>query len=151
MSFVGADLSKKFVYLACVQGKKINTATIDIFEDPLKGLELMSVFMANVCAKQVFIERPWINNKNPRPLSSMDLGRASAFVEMATLIQKAEPIFVFPSEWRKVVYGTGKPADIKELARRTVLEKFGYETTYKNQHNTCEAILLSYYGSLINE
>lgn len=153
---IGADLSKRVVFLGCLTTDgKVATANVDIFNNPLTGMELLNTvigsYIKNYGATKICIERPWISNNSVRPMSFLDLGRASAFVEVAALIQGLDPIFVFPSEWRKVVYGHGKPPDMKELARQTVLEKFGWETKYKNQHNEAESILLAHYGNLMEE
>ena len=151
---IGVDLSKRYLYLACLKNEKVKaTASLDIITDPLKAfqtiIDLLSSYSFDTDAKEVYIEQPWVNNSNPRPMSSLDLGRAAAFIELASLKVGLEPVFVSPTAWRKVVYGNGRPQDVKELARKTVLEKFGYETKWKKDHNICEAILLAFYGQLI--
>lgn len=152
---IGVDLSKRYLYLARLEENGVNaTASIDIVTNPLKAFHALIDLLKGYGSfysdtDKVFIEQPWVNNKNPRPMSSLDLGRAAAFIELASLEAGLEPIFVSPTAWRKVVYDNGRPKDVKELARKTVLEKFGYETKYKYEHNICEAILLAYYGKLI--
>lgn len=157
MTCFGADLSKRTIYLACVSKDKCHaTASLDIVDNPLKGfLAIKNLFMAYQKEfgpiEKVIIEQPWANSKSPRPMSFLDLGRAAAFVEIAALQANLEPVFVLPSEWRKVVYGTGRPKDVKELARATVKERLGWETKYKKDHNEAESILLGLYGCMINE
>lgn len=157
MTTIGADLSKRTIFLACVSTDKCHaTASLDIVDNPLKGfLAIKNLFMAYQREygpiEKVIIEQPWANSHSPRPMSFLDLGRAAAFVEIAALQAGLEPVFVLPSEWRKVVYGTGRPADVKELARETVKERFGWNTKFKKDHNICEAILLASWGNMTND
>lgn len=156
MTCFGADLSKRTIYLACVSTDKIHaTASLDIVTNPLKGfIAIKNWFMACQMDRnidKVIIEQPWANSRSPRPMSFLDLGRAAAFVEIAALQAGLEPVFVLPSEWRKVVYGKGRPDNAKELARETVKERFDWETRFKKDHNECEAILLGAYGNTTNE
>lgn len=97
--------------------------------------------------RRVYIEKPWVR-WNHRPLSGLQLTRTATYLEIAALQAYCEPVFVDPGVWRKAVYGNGRPDDAKELARRTVLDRFGFETKFKYQHNICEAILIAYYGNL---
>lgn len=72
--------------------------------------------------------------------------RMASYIEIALISLKYEPCFVMPNVWRKAVYGNARLEDRKEAAREFVLEKFGFETQYKYEHNICEAILLAHYG-----
>lgn len=155
---VGIDYSASQVFFAVFRDDQVLFHTE--FELPLSSsrdakwlyfLDLKNAFEKAHWAfnidRKVYIEEPWVR-WNKRPLSGLQLMRTATYLEIAALQAYCEPVFVNPGTWRKAVYGTGRPDDAKELARRTVLDRFGFETKFKYQHNICEAILIAYYGNL---
>lgn len=150
---VGADLSKRFVYVGCVDEKKFrNTGTIEILDDAHGGfLLLKKMFEEYVAAgaTYIWIEQPWARNANARPLSSLELGRTSGIVEIAAHEAGLIPHFVNPGSWRLKVFGYGRPADPKETARQFARDELGFETKHKKDHNLAESLCLAYYGIMV--
>lgn len=153
MITIGADLSKKVIFLAALKDEEIiSTASINIYDNPWLGFLTIQRYLRTLAeeykAEHIYIEQPYANFHSPRPMSFLDLGRACAFVEIAAYESGVNPHFIGNTVWRKEIYGKGRVADAKEYARKFVLDKFGFETRFKNEHNKCEAILLAYYGIL---
>lgn len=152
---IGADLSGRVIYLAVTNGTKVlNTLNLDLSVDLLGSFNILQEWLTTLqlelrTHKDIFIEEPWVNGSH-FPKAGMMITRTATILEVAAVTCDYRPILVHPGTWRKAIYGNAKQLEYKELARKTVLNMFGYETKHKNQHNTAEAALISHYGWLQN-
>lgn len=154
---LGADYSAGAAYIALVRGKVVlHTATLHVDKDPKSFFFLLVNWLRAIDEEfdvnpDFYLEMPWVRNDN-YPHAGVAMMRTATFIEIACYEVGFTPVLASPGTWRKAVYGNGRPkGDLKELARETVREKFGFETKFKNQHNICEAILIAHYGGLVDD
>jgi len=150
---LGSDYSGSKVFLGLLSDNHV-VGTVEIDTTfPKKGVDMLrSIFKEWVDdwnLDKLWAEEAWVNGQR-FPKSGMMLSRTAAFLEIAALDSGIHVEFIHPMTWRRTVYGHAKPANPKEAARTYVKELFGWETKFKKDHNTCEAILLAHYGALKN-
>lgn len=160
MSNIGIDYAARSVYVAALDTDKVlKTSSIHLPKDPniseklafLQSLRNTFADYYNSYAAQrtVYLETPWVNAK-VNAFTGVQMAKMSTYIEVILLECGMWPEYVMPATWRKVVYGNGRPDKRKELSRKFVLEKFGFETKHKSDHNIAEAICIAYYGHLRN-
>lgn len=148
---LGSDYSGSMIYLGCLENNKvISTASIDITM-PEAGIKLLrntlQSYIKEFNVEKIWVEESWINGAR-YPRSGIMLARTAAFLEIASYDNNLKIEFVHPLTWRKAVYGKAKPPNPKEVARQYAKELFDFDTKFKKDHNTCEAIMLAHYGAL---
>lgn len=156
MSSIGADFSGSAAYIGVVKGHTVlATSSIRLMDSPYTFFHTIQNWLGTVYKEhntepKLWIEQPFVAGSR-FPQVALKLVRTATILEIAALEAGLEPCFVHPLTWRKKVYGHGRVDDIKERARTTAAELLGFETKHKIDHNICEALLIAYYGSIVDE
>lgn len=154
---IAVDYSGSAAYLACTRNRallaqkelKIGDRLYSFFHDVQEWLNTVKRDIGNELQAELWIERQMPIGRNIK--AGQQLSAMERTLELAALEVDLEPCFIHPGTWRKLVYGHGTPHDPKEHARTMAKEIFGFEVKFKNQHNICEAMMISRYGYLMHD
>lgn len=156
MSSIGVDFSGSAAYLGVVKGHTVQaTVSIRLMDSPYTFFHTIQNWLKTVHEEfatepKLWIEQPFVAGSR-FPQVALQMVRTATILEIAALEADLEPCFVHPNTWRKKVYGHGRPDDLKERARNTARDVFGFDTKHKIDHNICEAILIAHYGNIVDE